>query len=75
VLIAGSADPSDRLAFDMPMLAGSSPGSGGCTDFSNVVNGNVERAYGKVNKNQVTMAMMTAPAIFRIAWLLEGVSS
>jgi hypothetical protein len=41
----------------MPMLAGSSPGSGGCTDFSNVVNGNVERAYGKVNKNQVTMAM------------------
>jgi hypothetical protein len=63
VLIAASwtahaQTPSDRRAKAIEsMLAGSSYGSASCTELTDLYNGNVERAYGKAKKDQMTMAL------------------
>jgi hypothetical protein len=44
-------------ALDTSMLAGSSYGSGSCTEFTDIFNGNVERAYGKAKKDQMATAL------------------
>jgi hypothetical protein len=62
VLIAASVTahaqtPSVGKALETSMLAGSSFGSSSCTELTDLFNGNVERAYGKVKKDQLTMAL------------------
>jgi hypothetical protein len=62
VLIAASVTahaqtPTVGKALEKSMLAGSSFGSGSCTELTDVFNGNVERAYGKAKKDQITMAL------------------
>jgi hypothetical protein len=49
--------PGVGKAFDRSMLAGSSFGRGNCTEFTDLFNGNAERAYGKVKKDQMTTAL------------------
>jgi hypothetical protein len=55
---AHAQTPTVGKALEKSMLAGSSFGSGSCTELTDLFNGNVERAYGKAKKDQITMALM-----------------
>jgi hypothetical protein len=54
---AHAQTPSVGKALEKSMLAGSSFGSGSCTELTDLYNGNVERAYGKVKRDQMIMVL------------------
>jgi hypothetical protein len=54
---AHAQTPTVGKALETSLLAGSSYGSGSCTEFIEVFNGSVERAYGKAKKDQLSIGL------------------